>query len=133
MPKPLGNITKKYPKRGPLSQFRFEKSISFSCFRCGQIKTAKLITIYSVIGTKGYVTVAMGICHSSLFDVSITPSFTGIRVSVHMLSLIVMSIQLRRTAREVGLPKLLLSLYGLGPYDVPYVRDYTTVHGYNLC
>lgn len=47
MTKPLENITKEYPKRGPLSQFRFEKSISFNCFRCGQSKTSKLITIYN--------------------------------------------------------------------------------------
>lgn len=47
MTKPLENITKEYPKRGPLSQYRFEKSISFNCFRCGQSKTSKLITIYN--------------------------------------------------------------------------------------
>lgn len=47
MTKPLENITKEYPKRGPLSQFRFEKSISFNCFRCRQSKTSKLITIYN--------------------------------------------------------------------------------------
>jgi hypothetical protein len=45
--KPLENITKEYPKRGPLGQFRFEKSLSFSCFRCGTSKTSKLITIYN--------------------------------------------------------------------------------------
>lgn len=47
MSKPLEIITKEYSKRGPLSQFRFEKSISFNCFRCGQIKTSKLITTYN--------------------------------------------------------------------------------------
>jgi hypothetical protein len=47
MPKPLEKITKEYPNRGPLNQFRFEKSISFKCFRCGQIKTSKLITTYN--------------------------------------------------------------------------------------
>jgi transcription elongation factor Elf1 len=47
MTKPLEKITKEYPKRGPLSQFRFEKSISFNCFRCGQSKTSKLLTIYN--------------------------------------------------------------------------------------
>jgi hypothetical protein len=47
MSKPLENITKEYPKRGPLNQYRFEKSISFNCFRCGQSKTSKLITIYN--------------------------------------------------------------------------------------
>ena len=47
MSKPLENISKEYPKRGPLKQFRFEKSISFNCFRCGQSKTSKLISIYN--------------------------------------------------------------------------------------
>ena len=47
MSKPLENIVKDYPKRGPLSQYRFEKSIMFNCFRCGQSKTSKLITIYN--------------------------------------------------------------------------------------
>ncbi|MBE2226847.1 MAG: hypothetical protein IAE93_05880 [Ignavibacteria bacterium] len=46
MAKPLEKITKEYPVRGPLSQFRFEKSISFNCFRCNESKTSKLITIY---------------------------------------------------------------------------------------
>ncbi|MBK0402535.1 hypothetical protein I5M27_06030 [Adhaeribacter sp. BT258] len=47
MAKPLEKISKEYPNRGPLSQFRFEKSISFNCLRCGEAKTSKLITIYS--------------------------------------------------------------------------------------
>ncbi|MDY0144119.1 MAG: hypothetical protein RBR97_19735 [Bacteroidales bacterium] len=47
MSKPLEKITKEYPKRGPLGQYRFDKSISFTCFRCGQIKISKLITIYN--------------------------------------------------------------------------------------
>lgn len=46
MAKPLEQVTKEYPPRGPLRQFRFEKSLAFSCFRCGQNKTSKLITIY---------------------------------------------------------------------------------------
>jgi len=46
MSKPIENITKQYPQNGFLSQFRFEKSISFECFRCGKTKTSKLITIY---------------------------------------------------------------------------------------
>jgi hypothetical protein len=47
MTKPLEKISKKYPQRGPFSQFRFEKSVSFNCFRCGQTKTSKLITVYN--------------------------------------------------------------------------------------
>jgi hypothetical protein len=40
-------VTKAYPQRGPLQQFRFAESIAFSCFRCGETKKSKLITIYS--------------------------------------------------------------------------------------
>lgn len=47
MVKPLEQIKKEYPSRGPMQQFRFDKSISFSCFRCGQNKISKLITIYN--------------------------------------------------------------------------------------
>jgi transcription elongation factor Elf1 len=47
MSKPLEKIVKEYPPRGPLKQFRFEKSISFNCFRCGQTKVSKLLTIYN--------------------------------------------------------------------------------------
>jgi len=42
---PLEKIIKKYPKKGPLSQFRFEKVISYACFRCKSVKTSKLISI----------------------------------------------------------------------------------------
>lgn len=47
MTKPLENIRKEYPKRGPLNQYRFQESISFNCFQCGQLKTVKLIAIYN--------------------------------------------------------------------------------------
>jgi len=47
MAKPLEKIIKEYPPRGPLVQFRFEKSLSFSCFRCGQNKVSKLVTLYN--------------------------------------------------------------------------------------
>ena len=40
------NLKKTYPKRGPLSQFRFADAIAFMCFRCGTAKKSKLITIY---------------------------------------------------------------------------------------
>lgn len=52
MSKPLEQIIKDYPPRGPLKQYRFDKSISFSCFRCGQSKVSKLITIYNNDWTK---------------------------------------------------------------------------------
>lgn len=41
------NVTKTYPQRGPLSQFRFADSTAFWCFRCGATKKSKLITIYN--------------------------------------------------------------------------------------
>lgn len=44
-PAPL-TVTKTYPARGPLQQFRFADSVAFDCFRCGQAKTSKLITAY---------------------------------------------------------------------------------------
>jgi hypothetical protein len=47
MPKPLEKITKVYTSKGPLKQSRFDKTISFKCFRCGQVKVSKLITIYN--------------------------------------------------------------------------------------
>jgi hypothetical protein len=39
-------VTKTYPPRGPLQQFRFADSTAFSCFRCGNTKKSKLITIF---------------------------------------------------------------------------------------
>jgi hypothetical protein len=39
-------VTKTYPRRGPLQQFRFAESTSFKCFRCGQTKVSKLLTVY---------------------------------------------------------------------------------------
>ena len=39
-------VTKTYPPRGPLQQFRFEEATAFKCSRCGQSKKSKLITIY---------------------------------------------------------------------------------------
>lgn len=39
-------ITKTYPHRGPLQQFRFAENTAFTCFRCGDTKKSKLITIY---------------------------------------------------------------------------------------
>ena len=40
-------VTKTYPERGPLQQFRFAEGTAFSCFRCGDTKKSKLITIYA--------------------------------------------------------------------------------------
>lgn len=40
-------LTKTYPKRGPLQQFRFAEGTAFNCFRCGNSKKSKLITVYS--------------------------------------------------------------------------------------
>jgi hypothetical protein len=41
------NVTKRYPARGPLQQFRFAESTAFNCFRCGDPKKSKLITVYN--------------------------------------------------------------------------------------
>lgn len=40
------NITKTYPPRGPIQQFRFASATAFECFRCGRTKKAKLISVY---------------------------------------------------------------------------------------
>ena len=40
-------LTKTYPKRGPLQQFRFVEATAFRCFRCGRTKKSKLITTYA--------------------------------------------------------------------------------------
>jgi hypothetical protein len=39
-------VTKTYPPRGPLQQFRLEDAVAFRCFRCGDTKKAKLHAIY---------------------------------------------------------------------------------------
>jgi hypothetical protein len=40
------NLEKAYPSRGPLQQYRFSGPTAFDCFRCGQKKKSKLLTIY---------------------------------------------------------------------------------------
>ena len=40
-------LTKVYPSRGPIQQFRFADASSFVCFRCEQAKKSKLIAVYS--------------------------------------------------------------------------------------
>jgi len=40
-------VTRTYPPRGPLQQFRFADSTAFSCFQCGNTKKSKLITVYN--------------------------------------------------------------------------------------
>ncbi len=48
MRSPAGSeLTKTYPPRGPMQQYRLKKATAFRCFRCGQTKTAKLVTIYN--------------------------------------------------------------------------------------
>ena len=39
-------VIKTHSQRGPLQQFRFAEATSFTCFRCGEIKKSKLITVY---------------------------------------------------------------------------------------
>jgi hypothetical protein len=45
-------VTKTYSQRGPLQQFRFADSTAFRCFRCGDTKRSKLITVYAGIWSK---------------------------------------------------------------------------------
>jgi hypothetical protein len=45
--KPPFAIIKTYPVRGPLQQYRLERSYTFHCFRCAGSKTSKLIGTYS--------------------------------------------------------------------------------------
>lgn len=45
-------IEKEYPPRGPLQQFRFKEATAFHCFRCGQTKKSKLITVYQQDGNR---------------------------------------------------------------------------------
>jgi hypothetical protein len=40
-------ICKTYQARGPLQQFRFSEATAFNCFRCGDSKKSKLITVYN--------------------------------------------------------------------------------------
>jgi hypothetical protein len=39
-------VTKTYPTRGPLQQYRVATATSFACFRCGRTKTSKLVTVF---------------------------------------------------------------------------------------
>ncbi len=39
-------VIKRYPQRGPMQQFRFADGTAFNCFRCGDAKKSKLITVY---------------------------------------------------------------------------------------
>jgi hypothetical protein len=39
------DIVKTYPARGPLQQYRLAAVTAFGCFRCGQDKTSKLVTV----------------------------------------------------------------------------------------
>ena len=40
------SVTKRYPRRGPLQQWRFAEATAFACFRCGRTKLSKLISVY---------------------------------------------------------------------------------------
>jgi hypothetical protein len=41
------DLTKAYPPRGPLQQYRFAGATAFRCFRCGETKKSKLIAVYA--------------------------------------------------------------------------------------
>ena len=40
-------VTKTYPQRGPLQQFRFAEATAFRCFMCADTKKSKLIAVYA--------------------------------------------------------------------------------------
>jgi hypothetical protein len=44
-PSPRYEIVKTHPPRGPLHQYQVRVATAFRCLRCGQAKTAKLITV----------------------------------------------------------------------------------------
>ena len=46
LPPVPSQLVKIFAPRGPLQQFRFADVTSFVCFRCGQVKKSKLITVY---------------------------------------------------------------------------------------
>ena len=37
-------IVKEYPKKGIYTQYRFEKVVTFNCYKCKKDKTAKLVS-----------------------------------------------------------------------------------------
>lgn len=39
-------VLKTYAQRGPMRQYRLTAATSFRCFRCGQAKTSKLVTVF---------------------------------------------------------------------------------------
>ena len=46
------NVAKRYPRRGPLQQWRFAEATAFTCVRCGRTKRSKLISVYMGDWTK---------------------------------------------------------------------------------
>lgn len=46
MNSPFGPVTKTYPARGPLQQFRLPLT-DFTCLRCQEAKRSKLLAIFS--------------------------------------------------------------------------------------
>ena len=61
-------LVKTYPQRGPLQQFRFVKATAFRCFRCGDTKKSKLITVYGDDWSRRLCNGCYG-CLLSLYDV----------------------------------------------------------------
>jgi hypothetical protein len=39
-------VTKTYPPRGPLQQYRFAEGTAYRCLRCGETKKSKLVAVY---------------------------------------------------------------------------------------
>lgn len=47
MSRALHTVSKEYPCRGPMQQFRIDAAKAFHCFRCGVPKKAKLVAVYA--------------------------------------------------------------------------------------
>lgn len=63
-------ITKTYPQRGPLQQFRFAEGTAFRCFRCGNTKKSKLITVYASDWSRRLCNGCYG-CLLSLYEIKV--------------------------------------------------------------
>ena len=63
-------VTKMYPQRGSLQQFRFAESTAFRCLRCGNAKKSKLIAVYEGDWTRRLCNGCYG-CLLSIYDIKV--------------------------------------------------------------
>ena len=66
-------LTKTYPQRGQLQQFRFAVATAFNCIRCGASKKSKLITVYGGDWSRRLCNGCYGE-HLSLYEVKAGPA-----------------------------------------------------------